>query len=196
MFKKRLFLTLAAVSALFFAGCAQKPQANIRFDPFNPTPAILQKSGTVVLKEVVDKREKKKVVGEIVKGGKPITVVYSDQPLDNWLADALKRSLENEGCRVDTKIIDDERVAHIRVEIDSIQAILDKSKLTGENLTAEAKATLYISQGNSNVTKKIAFSQSKWVPPFAGEDEIREYLQETLSNLVEEIRDNIDCYRF
>ncbi|BBG65809.1 hypothetical protein NNO_1106 [Hydrogenimonas sp.] len=185
-----------SVSLLFFAGCAQKPEAVIRIDPFVPNPAVLQKSGMIILDGVVDARRDKRVVGRIVKGGKTVTTVYSDQALDEWFADALKKALEVEGCRVVTGVNDNKRVANIKVEINSLEATLDRSRLTGENLTAEASATLTIEQGNKKITKRVSLIQSKWVPPFAGEDEIKEYLQETLAGLIDEIRENIDIYRF
>ncbi|MCF6200801.1 MAG: YajG family lipoprotein [Hydrogenimonas sp.] len=196
MFKKSYLFLLFASTLVFMGGCAQKPEANIRLEPFTPNPAVIQKSGTVVIKKIVDKRENKRVVGKIEKDGKPVTIIYSDQDMQEWFEDALKRSLEVEGCRVVTEINEDNRVANIKVEIDSIKAVFDKSTLTGENLSAEARATLYIKQGKSKITKKVSFSQSRWAPPFSGESEIKEFLQETLAGLVEELRENIDCYRF
>ncbi len=192
-------LLFAGTILLMFGlgGCALKPQTSISLEPYTPSGALLQKSGRVVLDGVVDARKNERVVGSIIKGNKTETVIYNDQPLDKWLADALKKSLEAEGCEVVSDFAGkDKRVAKIRVEIDYLNATLDKSKLTGENLTAEARATLFIEQGNSKVTKRVSMLQSKWVPPFAGEEAVREYLQETLAALVDEIRENIDMYRF
>ncbi len=197
MFKKTLLAAVCGLLLFGLGGCAQKPQALIRLDSYVPNAAILQKSGIVVIESVTDARKDKRRVGSITKGSKTVTVVYNDQPLDEWLADALKKSLEAEGCKVVSDMKGaDKRVARIKVEIDSLKATLDKSVLTGENLTAEARATLFIEQGGSKITKHLSLIQSKWAPPFAGEDEIREYLQDTLAGLVEEIRENIDMYRF
>ncbi|WP_457592581.1 YajG family lipoprotein [Hydrogenimonas sp.] len=195
-------LKLSLSSALFLlllvglGGCAQKPRALIQIDPFVPNPAVLQKSGLIVLEGIVDARKTKRVVGRIVKGGKTVTTLYTDQALDEWFADALKKALEVEGCRVVSEMSDNKTAAQVKVEIDYLNATLDKSRFTGENLTAKAGATLYIRQGNSKITKHVSLVQSKWVPPFAGEEEVREYLQETLAGLVDEIRNNIDIYRF
>ncbi|WP_456403498.1 YajG family lipoprotein [Hydrogenimonas sp.] len=198
MAKKRTLLmtTLLLLALAGLSGCATKPQATIRIDPYRPDAAVLQKSGTIHLAGVVDARKEKRTVGRIVKGGKTLTVLYNDQPLAKWFADALTRALEVEGCRVVTKKSDNPKVATVRVEIDSIEATLDRGRLTSENLTAEAKVTLHIRQGNAEITKHVALVQSKWVPPLAGEDTVREYLQETLDGLVEEVRENIDIYRF
>lgn len=196
MKKISILVTALFISMFGLGGCAQKQQAEIRIDPFVPNPAVLQKSGVIVLSDVTDARVDKSVVGKIVKGGKTVTTIYSDQALDNWLADALTKALEVEGCRVVTGIKNDKKIANVKVQIDYLGATFDKSSLTGENLTAKAAATLTIKQGRSKITKRVSIVQSKWAPPFAGEDEIKEYLQETLAALVDEIRENIDIYRF
>ncbi len=195
---KKISILLVAffISIFGLGGCAQKQQADIRIDPFVPNPAVLQKSGMIILSGVLDARENKRVVGRIVKGGKTVTTIYSDQALDEWLADALTKALEVEGCKVVTEVNDNKKAANVKVRIDYLGATFDKSRLTGENLTAQASATLTIRQGKSKITKRVSIIQSKWAPPFAGEDEIKEYLQETLAALVDEIRENIDIYRF
>ncbi len=197
MAKRRLLVTTLLLLGLAgLTGCAQKPQATIRLEPYSPDAAVLQKSGTIRLAGVIDARREKRVVGRIVRNGRTITTLYNDQPLAKWFADALTRALEVEGCRVVTEKSDNPKVATVRVEIDSIQATLDRGRLTSENLTAEARVTLHIRQGSAKVTKRVSLSQSRWVPPLAGEDTLRDYLQETLDGLVEEVRENIDIYRF
>ncbi len=195
---KKISILVAAVFISIFGlgGCAQKEQAKIGIDPFVPNPAVLQKSGVIVLSGVVDAREDKRVVGRIVKGRKTVTTIYNDQALDKWLADALTKALEVEGCKVVKEVTDNKKAANVKVRIDYLGATFDRSRLTGENLTAKAAATLTIQQGKSKITKRVSIIQSKWAPPFTGEDEIKEYLQETLATLVDEIRENIDIYRF
>ncbi len=195
--KGRFFLSiLIPTILLIFSGCAQKPEANINIDPYIPTHAVLQKGGTIILADVIDARKDKRSVGSIVKGGKTVTVIYSDQALDEWFKNALTEALEAEGCKVVYGVGDDKKATNVKIEIDSLQIRLDRSRLTGKNLTAEAEVTLYIQRENAKITKHVGLIQSKWVPPFAGERVIKEYLHETLSDLIDEVRENIDIYRF
>jgi hypothetical protein len=73
----------------------------------------------------------------------------------------------------------------------------DRKKLTGENLEATVKVTLFMRQGRSErIIKKIGLTQRKWVPPLSGADTVRDYLQATLDEVVEMVVEHIDTYRF
>lgn len=197
MKKRYSTLLVLILSAMFgLTGCAQKPKVSISFDPFKPNPAILQKSGTIYLAGVTDARKNKKMVGKIIQSGKPVTRILTDDSIDRWFADALVKALDVEGCKVVRKPVNNSKVAQVKIRIDQLEALLDRSELTKENLTATAKVTLFIKQGNVKITKHVGLTQKKWVPPFSGEGTVKSYLQETLEQLVESVREHIDEYRF
>jgi len=179
-----------------FAGCAQKPQASIALEPFEPNPAVYQKSGTIYLAAVKDIRKNRGVVGKIIKAGKIVTTVTISQPVDRWFQESIIKALKVEGCNVTTKKSANPKIAKITILIDRLGATLNRDELTKENLEATARVTLLIEQGNKKITKHVGLTQKKWVPPFTSEKSIQEYLQETLESLVESVREHIDAYRF
>ena len=123
-------------------------------------------------------------------------MILIDDTIDRWFADALVKALDVEGCKVVRKPVDNSKVAQVKIRIDKLEALLDRSELTKENLAATAQVTLFIKQGNVKISKRIGLTQKKWVPPFSGEDTVKSYLQETLEQLVESVREHIDEYRF
>ncbi|WP_201353217.1 YajG family lipoprotein [Hydrogenimonas urashimensis] len=177
-------------------GCSQKPQAIISLAPFTPDPAVYQKNGTIYLAGVKDVRKQKGVVGRIVKDGKIVTTVTISHPVDSWFKESIIKALDTEGCKVVTHNVKNANVAKISIFIDRLNARLNHDELTKENLEATARVTLLIEQGKKKITKHVGLTQKKWVPPFANEKSVREFLQETLESLVESVRAQIDAYRF
>ncbi len=193
---KRLFAA-GAVALTLFSGCATKPVATVGIDPYVPKPAPFQKCGTIYVSGIVDKRPNKEVVGEIVKEGKPVTVVKTAQNMEAWFRDAIDAALKTEGCTITPKSTHHPKIARVYLRIDTIEAKLDRDKLTGENLEARVYVTLFMRQGKSErIIKKIGLTQRKWVPPLSGESAIKEYLQETLDEVVDMVVRHIDTYRF
>ena len=192
------FLFGSAVSAmLFLGGCATKPVATISLDPYTPTPAAFQKSGTIYISGIVDKRKNKSVVGEVLKDGKVVTVVKTDVDLAKWFKQAIDAALKEEGCSITPKSTHHPKIARVYIRIDQAEAKLDRDKLTGENLEAKVYVTLFMRQGKSErIIKKIGLTQRKWVPPLSTESTIKEYLQQTLDEVVDMVIENIDSYRF
>ncbi|WP_353662599.1 YajG family lipoprotein [Hydrogenimonas sp. SS33] len=185
------------VSILLLAGCATKPVATVVLDPYVPSPAAFQKCGTIYISGISDKRKQPDVIGEIVKEGKPVTVVKSAQDMKAWFKDALRAALKEEGCKITPKSTHASNIARVYVRIDKVSAKLDRDKLTGENLEAGVYVTLFMRQGKSErIIKKIGLTQRKWVPPLSGETAVKEYLQETLDQVVNMVVEEIDNYRF
>ncbi len=181
---------------LGFGGCAQKPQASINLEPFQPNPAVYQKSGTIYVDAVKDVRKYKRLVGKIVEDGKTVTVITTSQPIESWFKEAIVKALDVEGCKVTTKPTTNPNVAKISILINKLEATLNRDELTKENLEATVRVTLVVRQGNKKIIKHVGLTQKKWVPPFTDEKAIQDYLQETLESVVENVRDHIDSYRF
>ena len=196
--KRTLSLASAALLGLaLLTGCATKPVATVGFDPYVPEAPAFKKCGTVYISGVVDKRPKRETVGEIVDDGKPVTVLKTRQSVDAWFRDAVTASLGMEGCKVTPKNTHADKIARIYIRIDKIYARLDRDKLTGENLEASVYVTLFMRQGKSErIVKKIGLTQRKWVPPLSGESTVRDYLQETMDEVVKMVVAEIDHYRF
>jgi hypothetical protein len=136
-------------------------------------------------------------VGEIVKEGKPVTIVKIDQDMAAWFRQAVTSALAQEGCATTPKSTHHPKIARVYIRIDKIEAKLDRDKLTGENLEAQVYVTLFMRQGKSErIIKKIGLTQRKWVPPLSSESTIREFLQETLDEVVDMVIEHIDSYRF
>ncbi len=184
-------------STLLIVGCAPKKELVVDFKPYTPHSAVLQKSGLVYISGIVDKRPDKKVVGVIVKEGRVVSKVLTDDDLAQWFKKALVSSLNAEGCKVTSKNTHADKIARIYIRIDKAEATLDLDRLTGENLTASVYVTLFMRQGKSErIIKKIGLTQKKWVPPLMGEKEIQPFLQETMEEVVNMVLDHIDTYRF
>jgi|GEM_PF-1301925 len=194
--KKRLFFCTAA-ALLLFAGCAAKPEVTVDLAPYTPPKAAFQKCGTIYISGIVDKRSDKKVVGEILKNGQPVTIVKTDQDMAAWFRDAVDAALKGEGCAITPRSTHHPKIARVYIRIDKIEAKLDRDKLTGENLEAQVYVTLFMRQGKSErIIKRIGLTQRKWVPPLSTESSIKEYLQETLDEVVDMVVEHIDSYRF
>ena len=186
-----------SVLFVLLSGCSQKGVVRVELDPYQPAPRIYKKSGVVYFSGVVDHRKNKNDVGVIVKDGKPVTRIVTDQNLAKWFKEALVKALGNEGCKVTRKSTHAEKISRIYIRIDKAEAKLDLDKLTGENLMAEVYVTLFMRQGKSpRIIKKIGLTQRKWVPPLMGEKKIKSYLQETMEEVVNMVLDHIDTYRF
>ena len=194
---KKRFVPIILFAIMLLGGCATKPVANIALDPYVPGKAAFQKCGTIFVSGIVDKRPKKEVVGEIVKKGKAVTVVKTSQDMEKWFREALEKALGAEGCTITPKSTHHPKIARVYIRIDKIEAKLDRDKLTGENLEAQVYVTLFMRQGKSQrIIKKIGLTQRKWVPPLSSEAAIKEYLQETLDEVVAMVIEHIDSYRF
>ncbi len=193
-------ILFAIFSSLLFAamlgGCAQKPQVSVPLAPYNPNAAVLQKSGVIYLADVRDARKEHTVIGRIVKEGKPVTTILTDDSIARWFTEAITKALGVEGCRVVRKPVRDPNLTTVKIRIDRLESTLDRSKLTGENLTASVKVTLIVRRGKSKIVEHVGLTQKKWVPPFSGEETVRDYLQETLNEVVEKVKEHIDQYRF
>lgn len=196
--KRTLSLVSATLLGLtLMTGCATKPVTTVGFDPYVPEAPAFKKCGTVYISGVVDKRPKRERVGEIVHDGKPVTVLKTYQSMEAWFRDAVTASLGIEGCKITPQSTYADKIARIYIRIDKIYAWLDRDRLTGENLEASVHVTLFMRQGKSErIIKKIGLTQRKWVPPLSGESTVRDYLQETMDEVVKMIVKEIDHYRF
>ncbi len=194
---KRFVYTISSlfVFILLLGGCAQKAQVYVPLSAYTPTAAVLQKSGAIYLAGVTDARKNRSVIGYILKNDKPVTKILTKDSIEKWFASAITEALNAEGCRVLRKPVRNPNVATVRIRIDKLGARLDRGKLTGENLTAAVKVTLSIQQQNTKIVKHIGLIRKKWVPPFSTEETIRDYLQQTLDEVVENVREQIDQYR-
>ncbi|WP_457597489.1 YajG family lipoprotein [Hydrogenimonas sp.] len=193
----RTFLLSLLIIAAMLGGCASKPVATVSFEPYVPPVPAFQKSGTIYISGLVDKRKNPRVVGEIVDGGKVVTRIETNQKLDAWFREAIMKGLGAEGCNVTPKSTHHPKIARVYIRIDEVKAVLDRSKLTGENLTATVRVTLFMRQGKSErIIKKIGLTQKKWVPPLSGPSTVEAYLQETMREVVRMVLEHIDSYRF
>ncbi len=188
---------MLASLTIVLTGCATKQVATVVLDPYTPPPAPFKKCGVIYVSGIADHRPDKTRIGDILQKGKVVTKIRTTQNLTHWFKEALEKAMRNEGCRITPQSTHHPKIARVYLRIDRIEGVLDRDKLTGENLTASVYVTLFMRQGKSErIIKKIGLTQKKWVPPLSGESAVKAYLQKTMNEVVNMIVEHIDTYRF